>query len=221
LREWELSFRLGMRPWIAVAYSAPVAAASAVFLVYPIGQGSFSDGMPLGNLSIAPNNGNIVISTLLNGKFLNLINKPLFAFQEIFVLRMQDFCGRMATVNTIRQEWRSWRIKCFSFSNKTNSSGGNSDPNDPQEDVKCIPPEKLERGLKSLDNPVLRGSFTLVLDQKTMDFFLSLKAKKAFKEIMLNVTGAPLNPSSHEIKTTQNKNLYINIQIFILYLAIV
>ena len=27
-REWELSFRLGMRPWIAVAYSAPVVAAS-------------------------------------------------------------------------------------------------------------------------------------------------------------------------------------------------
>ena len=43
-REWELSFRLGMRPWIAVAYSAPVAAASAVFIIYPIGQGSFSDG---------------------------------------------------------------------------------------------------------------------------------------------------------------------------------
>ena len=39
---------LGMRPWIAVAYSAPVAAAAAVFVVYPIGQGSFSDGMPLG-----------------------------------------------------------------------------------------------------------------------------------------------------------------------------
>ena len=37
-----------MRPWIFVAYSAPVAAASAVFLVYPFGQGSFSDGMPLG-----------------------------------------------------------------------------------------------------------------------------------------------------------------------------
>uniref|UniRef100_A0ACD6AXH1 Uncharacterized protein n=1 Tax=Avena sativa TaxID=4498 RepID=A0ACD6AXH1_AVESA len=47
-REWELSFRFGMRPWIAVAYSAPVAAATAVFLIYPIGQGSFSDGMPLG-----------------------------------------------------------------------------------------------------------------------------------------------------------------------------
>nr|QJE70463.1 D1 reaction center protein of photosystem II [Chaetophoropsis pisiformis] len=48
-REWELSYRLGMRPWIAVAYSAPVAAATAVFIIYPIGQGSFSDGMmPLG-----------------------------------------------------------------------------------------------------------------------------------------------------------------------------
>ena len=43
-REWELSFRLGMRPWIAVAYSAPVAAATAVFIIYPIGQGSFADG---------------------------------------------------------------------------------------------------------------------------------------------------------------------------------
>jgi photosystem II P680 reaction center D1 protein len=47
-RQWELSFRLGMRPWICVAYSAPVSAAAAVFLIYPIGQGSFSDGMPLG-----------------------------------------------------------------------------------------------------------------------------------------------------------------------------
>lgn len=47
-RQWELSFRLGMRPWIAVAFSAPVLAATAIFLVYPIGQGSFSAGMPLG-----------------------------------------------------------------------------------------------------------------------------------------------------------------------------
>merc|ERR1719493_609763 len=47
-REWEYAFRLGMRPWIFVAFSAPVVAALAVFLFYPIGQGSFSDGMPLG-----------------------------------------------------------------------------------------------------------------------------------------------------------------------------
>lgn len=50
-REWELSYRLGMRPWIFTAFSAPVAAATAVFLTYPIGQGSFSDGMPLGEYS--------------------------------------------------------------------------------------------------------------------------------------------------------------------------
>jgi photosystem II P680 reaction center D1 protein len=47
-RQWELSYRLGMRPWIAVAYSAPVSAATAVLLVYSLGQGSFSDGLPLG-----------------------------------------------------------------------------------------------------------------------------------------------------------------------------
>ena len=47
-RQWELSYREGLRPWIAVAFSAPVAAATAVLLVYPIGQGSFSAGLPLG-----------------------------------------------------------------------------------------------------------------------------------------------------------------------------
>lgn len=47
-REWELSYRLGMRPWVFAAFSAPAAAAAAVFVVYPIGQGSLSDGMPLG-----------------------------------------------------------------------------------------------------------------------------------------------------------------------------
>jgi photosystem II P680 reaction center D1 protein len=47
-REWEFSYRLGMRPWIFIAFSAPVVAACAVFVFYPIGQGSFSDGMPLG-----------------------------------------------------------------------------------------------------------------------------------------------------------------------------
>ena len=41
---------LGMRPWI-VAFSAPVAAAT-VFLIYPIGQGSFSDGMSLESRNI-------------------------------------------------------------------------------------------------------------------------------------------------------------------------
>ncbi|GFP90849.1 photosystem ii protein d1, partial [Phtheirospermum japonicum] len=37
-----------IKAWIVVAYSAPVAATTAVFLIYPIGRGSFSDGMPIG-----------------------------------------------------------------------------------------------------------------------------------------------------------------------------
>ena len=40
-REWELSYRLGMRPWIFVAYSAPVAAASAVFSYIPLAKDLF------------------------------------------------------------------------------------------------------------------------------------------------------------------------------------
>ena len=47
-REWELSYRLGMRPLIAVVYSPPVAAPPAVLLIYAIAQGSFSDALPLG-----------------------------------------------------------------------------------------------------------------------------------------------------------------------------
>nr|KJB15227.1 hypothetical protein B456_002G165800 [Gossypium raimondii] len=47
-REWELSIHLGMRPWIAVAYSTLIVTATTVFLIYPISRGSFSDGMPLG-----------------------------------------------------------------------------------------------------------------------------------------------------------------------------
>ncbi|MBA0815158.1 hypothetical protein Gohar_020923 [Gossypium harknessii] len=42
-REWEFSFRLGILPWIAFTYSTPVAIATAVFLIYPIGQGIKND----------------------------------------------------------------------------------------------------------------------------------------------------------------------------------
>ena len=47
-REWELSYRLGMRPWISMTFTAPVAAALSVLIIYPIGQGGFAEGMPLG-----------------------------------------------------------------------------------------------------------------------------------------------------------------------------
>nr|GLL25374.1 Ycf2 [Ipomoea trifida] len=55
-REWELSFRL-----------APVAAATAVFLIYPIGQGSFSDGVAgvFGGSLFSAMHGSLVTSSLI------------------------------------------------------------------------------------------------------------------------------------------------------------
>ncbi|CAH9120758.1 unnamed protein product [Cuscuta europaea] len=88
-REWELSFRLGMRPWIAVAYSAPVAAATAVFLIYPIGQGSFSDGMPLG----------------ISGTF------------NFMIVFQAEHNILMHTISYVRRSWCIWRfpIQCYAW----------------------------------------------------------------------------------------------------------
>ncbi|KAK7397349.1 hypothetical protein VNO78_18518 [Psophocarpus tetragonolobus] len=60
---WEFSFRLGMRPWITVAYSA----ATAVFLIYPIGQGSFSNGVVgvFSNSLFNAMHGSLVTSSLI------------------------------------------------------------------------------------------------------------------------------------------------------------
>uniref|UniRef100_A0A1Y3BTV4 Putative photosynthetic reaction centre, L/M n=1 Tax=Helianthus annuus TaxID=4232 RepID=A0A1Y3BTV4_HELAN len=56
-REWELSFRL---------------AATAVFLIYPIGQGSFSDGMPLGISGVAGVFGGSLFSAM-HGSLVTLV----------------------------------------------------------------------------------------------------------------------------------------------------
>ena len=163
MREWELSFRLGMRPWIAVAYSAPVAAATAVFIIYPIGQGSFSDGMPLGKVKFAPNNGNIVKRTLLNGESLSA---------NVLCL-------------LLNRVYRAWNVVCSAVG-RTTSGLETPDGNEPgpeEEKQTCkFDPILLEKGLKSLDNPVLRGSFNLVLTDEKMDFFDNI-AKNAWKAI--------------------------------------
>ncbi len=156
-REWELSFRLGMRPWIAVAYSAPVAAATAVFIIYPIGQGSFSDGMPLGKEKFAPNNGNIVKRTLLNGESLSDLN--------LHPLNKNVVCSAMR------------RTKSGNVFFKT---PGNNEPEGDQTYV--FNPVLVEKGLKSLENPVLRGSFSLVLSNERLNFLDNI-AKNAWKEI--------------------------------------
>ncbi|MBA0552913.1 hypothetical protein Golob_023687, partial [Gossypium lobatum] len=66
-REWELSFRLGMHIWIIVAYSIPVATATAIFLIYSSGQGSFFDGIVgvFGGSLFSVTHGSLVTSNLI------------------------------------------------------------------------------------------------------------------------------------------------------------
>ncbi|GJS32514.1 mitochondrial-processing peptidase subunit alpha-like protein [Tanacetum coccineum] len=91
-REWELSFRLGMLPWIVVSYSALVAASTAVFLIYPIGQGSFSYGMPLG------------ISGTFNLARIDKINVP-------GVTGKGDASDEMVETMGTTQRWCRWVLK--------------------------------------------------------------------------------------------------------------
>ncbi|MEM1392953.1 MAG: photosystem II q(b) protein [Cyanobacteria bacterium P01_H01_bin.150] len=102
-REWELSYRLGMRPWIAVAYSAPLAATTSVFLIYPIGQGSFSDGLPMG------------ISGTFNFMFVfqaehNILMNPFHMLGVAGVLGGSLFCamhGSLVTSSLVRETTES------------------------------------------------------------------------------------------------------------------
>jgi hypothetical protein len=104
-REWELSFRLGMRPWIAVAYSAPVAAATAVFLIYPIGQGSFSDGYVI-----------IVLVALLVPGFGktrgNFVNTPLFFPTAKTTLKRVLF-SLFLKLKVVTQNWSNLKVEFY------------------------------------------------------------------------------------------------------------
>jgi len=59
--------------------------------------------------------------------------------------------------------------------------------------------EILQKGLNSLDNPVLRGSFTLVLSEEKMTFFDKI-AKEAFLEIFSDKLYTP-NQNSPVLNT--------------------
>ncbi|MCD7459586.1 hypothetical protein HAX54_041389 [Datura stramonium] len=58
---------------LLLAYSAPVAAATAVFLIYPIGQGSFSDGVAgvFGGSLFSAMHGSLVTSKFDQGNHRN------------------------------------------------------------------------------------------------------------------------------------------------------
>nr|YP_009773674.1 putative GIY-YIG homing endonuclease [Uronema confervicola]QIZ74194.1 putative GIY-YIG homing endonuclease [Uronema confervicola] len=68
--------------------------------------------------------------------------------------------------------------------NTNHTNLGLSFSNDDLTQIKStLDPQFIEIGLKSLDDPVLRGSFTLVLTKQEMDEFDKL-AKQAFLEVM-------------------------------------
>lgn len=98
-RQWELSYRLGMRPWICVAYSAPLISTASVFWIYPIGQGSFSDGLPMG------------ISGTFNFMFVfqaehNILMHPFHMLGVIGVFGGSLFCamhGSLVTSSLVRE----------------------------------------------------------------------------------------------------------------------
>lgn len=168
-REWELSFRLGMRPWIAVAYSAPVAAATAVFLIYPIGQGSFSDGMPLG-IPFALMLGNKYLSTRLNGGTLGSSQPkssalPLRAKVAFSKKKGFGLATRKATTN------------------QSGNPGPSGPENDPQlENLK----KRFAEIIKNPVNPVLSNTYFLSKEQG--EFLQNIAINAICEALSLNTT---------------------------------
>ncbi|PHT44954.1 Photosystem II protein D1 [Capsicum baccatum] len=102
--EWELSFHLGMRPWIVVAYSTPVAAATAVFLIYPIGQGIFSDGISTMafnlngfnfNKSVADSQGHVI------NTWADIINRASLAIEVMPEHNAHNFPQDLAVIEAL------------------------------------------------------------------------------------------------------------------------
>ncbi len=161
-----------MRPWIAVAYSAPVAAATAVFIIYPIGQGSFSDGMPLGKIpDFAPHIYKDMMETLLNGEPLGFIALLMLCISILAVLTFSLILFKK------RKRLASTRVFSVKKAGLLPTPGGGK-----KRPTKKLPVELQEKGLKSLANPVLTGSFSLVLTREQIEK-LDAIAKKAWLEI--------------------------------------
>lgn len=134
--------------------------------------------------------------TLLNGK--NLSNLALYRS-----------LGKKSARKTI----------CYSTNPNPGITGNinptpppNNSGNSQEENVtkRKIDPNTIEKGLKSLDNPVLRGSYTLILPNEKMDF-LDQIAKKAFTEIT-SYELYDLSPNSPINKTIHLKTNVCGIQ---------
>jgi hypothetical protein len=132
--------------------------------------------MPLGKVEFAPNNGNIVKRTLLNGESLSALELHPLNVLCLF----------------INQVVRALNFVCYS-TGRTTSGPRIPDSNEPnpeeEEQTRKFDPILVEKGLKSLDNPVLRGSFSLVLTNEKNNLLDNI-AKNAWKAI-----------TSHDLRT--------------------
>ncbi|MEL7334026.1 MAG: hypothetical protein AAFN12_17395 [Cyanobacteria bacterium J06560_2] len=98
-----MSYRLGMRPWISLAFTAPVAASVSVLLVYPVGQGGFASGMPLGI------SGTFTFMMQFQADH-NILASPLHQMGVIGVLGGAMLCavhGSLVTSTLLRQPARA------------------------------------------------------------------------------------------------------------------
>lgn len=126
------------------------------------------------------------MSTLLNGEHLS--------FSHLLLNNV----GSGYLLNRVS---RAPNVVC-SVTRRTKSGFG---PNEPEKgQTHEFDPNLVNKGLKSLDNPVLRGSFTLVLSVERLDFLDNI-AKDAWKEItsygLRTVTASSPQNSTIKLKT--------------------
>jgi predicted GIY-YIG superfamily endonuclease len=118
--------------------------------------------------------------------------------------KIQIFVNKIRTLQNGETLVNLSSVKCFT----------NSQENFPNKDLNenienYLNKSKIwEKGLRSLENPVLRGSFILILSEEKLDFFDKI-AKKAFEEIISKElvqikTSSKLLPTLH-LKTDPGK----------------
>ena len=118
-------------------------------------------------------------------------------------LKIFDFKNMKKLVNQIRTLLngeslkKSQIVNCLDNNSQNSKIFGNKQIQATQE--REINQNIIQKGLQSLDNPVLRGSFNLVLSEEQMNFFDDI-AKKAFKEIMSNKL-KDVTPTSDDLYT--------------------
>ncbi|KAI4984141.1 hypothetical protein ZWY2020_046513 [Hordeum vulgare] len=153
-REWELSFPLGMRPWIVVAYSAPIAAATVIFLIYPIVQACLMEednilmhpfhmlgvAAVFGGSLFSAMHGSLVTSSLIGETTENESANEGYKFgqgEETYnIVDAHGYFGRLilqyASLTTLVLHTSSWLLSLYTMAFNLNGSNFNKSVVDSQ-----------------------------------------------------------------------------------------